>query len=103
MDKILMNGIDIKSVLYEKLHDEGCYFKKSDISVRKIANCFRITIKDYEHIPFRVCVDNVDCIGKYIAVERMDVGSIVTFVNGADDCRMREVLLILGYYISCRF
>lgn len=98
-----MNSNDMKNALYEKLHDEGCYFKKSDISIRKIANGFKITIKDYEHIPFRVWVDSDDCIGEYIAVERMDDESTVAFVDGADDRHMKEALLDLGYYIASRF
>lgn len=93
----------MKTVLYEKLHGEGCCFKKSDISIRKIPGGYKITIKDYEHIPFRVTIDHDACIGAYIAVERMDDDSTVMFTDGTDDRHMKEAMLNLGYYIASRF
>ena len=46
----IMKTSEMKQILFDKLQAENCYFQKSDISIRKSGNNYKIVIADYEHI-----------------------------------------------------
>jgi len=96
-----MTTNEIKEILASKLHDEGCYFTKSDISVRKTSTGYKIVIKDYEHIPFKVTLEEDEYFGKCVFVRTDD--ETVTFRYSKKDYPMYEAMLSLGYYIGTRF
>lgn len=95
-----MTTVEMKDVLYNKLKDEGCYFKKSDISIRRKKNGYTVIIKDYEHIPFTITEDIDDYFGYILYVDREYNLDFIDSKNGFD---YFTAMLRLGYYIGTRF
>ena len=102
-----MTTKEIKDLLADKLRYEGTYFRKSDISVKATKNGWRIVIKDYEHIPFIVTLDEDDYLGKCVYIREQDAnpfeGDDYIFEYDAHEYPLRTSLLQLGYYIGTHF
>ena len=98
-----MTTNEIKATLAEKLHDEGTYFKKSDISVKSTKTGYRIVIKDYEHIPFTVTLEEDDCLGKCVSIHTPFEDDCIVFNCATYDYPLWTSILSLGYYIGSRF
>jgi hypothetical protein len=98
-----MTTNEMKNILASKLASEGTYFTKSHISIRQLKNGYRITIKDYEHIPFKVILEDDDYFGKCVMVKEELDNEIITFKNSKKDFPLFESLLSLGYYIGTHF
>lgn len=98
-----MTTNEIKTTLADKLHAEGTYFTKSDISVRSTKTGYRIVIKDYEHIPFTVTLEEDEYLGKCVFIQRPgNCGSII-FNCATHDYPLWTSIIELGYYIGTRF
>ena len=91
----------MKQILFDKLQSENCYFSKSDISIRKQGNSYKIVIKDYEHIPFTMKTEIDDYFGFCIMVYANNYDII--FVDSKKNYNFESALLQLGYYIGTRF
>ena len=64
-----MTTNEMKTILYDKLCDECCYFTKSDISIKKHGQEYRIAIKDYECIPFKMFFEYDDYFGYIVYID----------------------------------
>jgi hypothetical protein len=93
----------MKSILASKLKEEGTYFTKSHISIRLQKNGYRITIKDYEHVPFTITTEDDEIFGKCVWVKDHWSGEYIIFKTSKTDYPIFEALLSLGYYIGTRF
>ena len=99
----MMTTNEIKATLAEKLHDEGTYFTKSDISVKSTKTGYRIVIKDYEHIPFTVTLEEDDYFGKCVYINTPFDEDCIVFNSATNDYPIWTSILSLGYYIANRF
>lgn len=99
-----MTTNEMKDILASKLKSEGTYFTKSDISIRSIKNGYRIVIKDYEHIPFTIYMEEDDYFGYCVYIRGMqDEYDDLVFTYSKSGYPLEEALLNLGYYIATRF
>lgn len=99
-----MTTNEMKDILASKLKDEGTYFTKSYISIRSIKNGYRIVIKDYEHIPFTIYMEEDDYFGYCVFLRGMqDYDSDDGFFYSKSGYPLEQALLNLGYYIGTRF
>lgn len=96
-----MTTNEMKTILYNKLQDENCNFSKSDISIRKDGETYKIIIKDYEHCPFRMSFEYDYCCG-YIVYLYIDKTNVI-YVDSKKDYDIKTALIELGYYIGTRF
>jgi len=96
-----MKMSEMKNILFSKLQDEGCYFKKSDISIKKVDDYKEIIIKDYEHVPFKMRAEKDDFFG-YLVTIYSPAGN-VAFVESKASYDYKSALIQLGYYIGTRF
>ena len=96
-----MTTKEMKELLATKLHEEGTYFTKSDISIKKIKDGYRIVIKDYEHIPFELKMEQDDFFG-YMTMITAN-GREVYFSDSKRAYDPFNAILHLGYYIGSRF
>ena len=97
-----MTITEMKTILANKLKDEGTYFKKSHISVKKVNdNEYVIIIKDYEHIPFEMVLDHDDIFGYSVYINLSDYDYIMT--DDKNNYDIESALIELGYYIGTRF
>lgn len=98
-----MTITEIKNTLADKLHDEGTYFQKSDISVRSTKTGYTIVIKDYEHIPFTVHMEEDEDLGKCVYIQTPFEDDCIVFNYATYDFPLWTSILQLGYYIGTRF
>lgn len=99
-----MTTNEMKDILAAKLKSEGTYFTKSHISIRSIKNGYRIVIKDYEHCPFTIYMEEDDIFGYCIFIRGMDdYYDDLYFTYSKYRYPIEEALLNLGYYIGTRF
>ena len=96
-----MTANDMKNVLFNKLCDENCSFVKSDISIRKQNDNYKIIIKDYEHIPFKMTFEKDEYFGHIVYVYADE--KCIIFVDELDYYDIKNALIQLGYYIGTRF
>lgn len=96
-----MTTNEMKTILYDKLCDECCYFTKSDISIRKHGQEYRITIKDYECIPFKMFFEYDDYFGYIVYIDTENES--IAFVDSKTNYDIKTALIELGYYIGTRF
>lgn len=99
-----MTTKEMKMILADKLKDENTYFTMSDISIKHSGKNYRIVIKEYEHISFRIKFENDD-FGDCICVYRHygDNKNMIIFEEGHNENSIKSVLIQLGYYIGTRF
>lgn len=97
-----MTTAEMKEILANKLHEENTYFTKSDISIKKQGKAYKIVIKDYEHIPFKMSFDYDDYFG-YMVMIANDSFKIIAYVDSKKDYDIESALIQLGYYIGTRF
>lgn len=93
---------EMKTILYEKLCDEKCNFSKSDISIRKDGKDYKIVIKGYEHIPFRIMLAEYDDYFGYSTYVYADYKIILSY-DSKKDYDIKNTLIGIGYYIGTRF
>lgn len=98
-----MTTAEMKQILADKLHDESAYFTKSHISINKQKDTYKIVIKDYEHIPFKMSFGYDDYFGYTVWIRDMFEGCNIIFVDSAKDYDIKTALIRLGYYIGTRF
>lgn len=94
---------EIKEILFQKLQDEQCYFKKSDISITKQKNHYKIVIKDYEHIPFKMLFEHDDYFGYIVYIDNEFKHDNIVFTDSKKEYDIKTALIHLGYYIGTRF
>jgi hypothetical protein len=94
---------EMKSILAQKLASEGTYFTEKHISIRTRTNGYRITIEDYEHIPFNLTLEEDEYFGKCVFIGTPFDDESVSFRHSKKDYPIYEALLDLGYYIGSRF
>jgi hypothetical protein len=99
-----MTTTEMKDILASKLKSEGTYFTKSDISIRSIKNGYRIVIKDYEHIPFTIYMEEDDYFGYCVFIRgTQDEWDDLVFSHSKHGYPLENALVNLGYYIGTRF
>lgn len=98
-----MKTIEMKEILFQKLQDEECYFTKSDISITKTKEGYKIVIKDYEHIPFTITTKKDDYFGYIVYIRDEFEERNIVFVDSKKDYDFKMALVELGYYIGTRF
>lgn len=99
-----MTTNEMKNILAEKLHDEGCYFTKSHISITKDQKGYLVVIKDYEHHPFTITTEyDEDYFGYIVSVYSEWHEKNIIFVDNKKDYDFKTALIRLGYYIGTRF
>ena len=98
-----MTTSEMKNILFQKLQDEGCYFKKSDISIRQTKEGYKVVIKDYEHIPFTITTEQDEYFGYIVYVNDDFEEKNIIFVDSKKDYDFTSALIRLGYYIGTRF
>ena len=96
---------DMKTILYNKLQDENCYFTKSDIDIRKINDKqYKIIIKDYEHITFdMVLCEYTEQYGYMVVVNDLYENACIIINDNKHNYDIENVLINLGYYIGNTF
>lgn len=111
MNTFFPTNAEIKNILAQKLADEGCYFKKSDIKVESKISAKWIVINDYEHIKFKLHVEQDEYFGNIVWIdhyERVDddkyefIDNIV-FVDSKHSFKFDTAIIQLGYFIGSRF
>lgn len=106
-----MTTKDIKEALMYKLIDEGWTGNvEGRISVRKEKDATWITIKDYEHISYKMTQEQDDYFGKIVQIYeywktdgKLEQGDCIAFVDSKHDYRIDQALLQLGYHIGTTF
>lgn len=98
-----MTTKEMKEILASKLREEGTYFTKSDISIRKTSNGYKVVIKDYEHIPFTITLEEDDYFGQCVFVQTPFEEECISFRYSKRGYPLFESILSLGYYIGTRF
>ena len=97
-----MTTAEMKEVLASKLKEEGTYFTKSHISIKKAGNgIYKIVIKDYEHIPFIMSEEYDDYFGYILYIEANDHN--IAFIDSKKSFDYQTAMIRLGYYIATRF
>lgn len=112
-----MTNKEMKNVLVSKFKDENCNFSMKDISIVKMSEkitddfnneverCqtgFIMTIKDYEHIPFTMVLEEDEYFGFIVMIEN-DFDDYTIFVDCKKEYDIERALIQLGYYIATRF
>lgn len=106
-----MTSREIKETLAYKLRNEGWTGNiESLISVRKDKDATWITIKDYEHIQFKLTQEIDNYFGKIVQVfeywrdgDKLEQGDCISFVDSKREYKVEEALLQLGYHIGTTF
>lgn len=98
-----MTTNEMKDILASKLREEGTYFTKSDIRMQQLKKGYKVTIRDYEHIPFIITLEEDDYFGKVVYVKEKWGNTTIIFKDSKKDYPIFETLLSLGYYIGSRF
>lgn len=93
----------MKDILFQKLQNEQCNFKKSDISITKQKDTYKIVIKDYEHIPFKMIFEHDDYFGYIVYIDDCFEHDNIVFVDNKKEYDIKTALIQLGYYIGTRF
>ncbi len=94
---------EMKDILYQKLKDENCCFKKDDISIASENGVTTIFIKDYEHIPFEITEEKDDVFGYVLWVKELCDGEVIEMIDSSKGYLYRDALITIGYYIGTRF
>lgn len=101
-----MKVAEMKQTLFKKLQDEQSNFKKSDIViVKSTSNIYNVTIKDYEHIPFRLELELDEFLGYVVYVQYYngDYYKTIELFDSKKEYQLQDALIYLGYYIGTRF
>ena len=98
-----MTTNEIKQALADKLKAEGTYFTKKDITCRKTKTGYKVVIKDYEHIPFTITLEEDDYFDYCVIITTPFEEDCISFANATYDYPIWTSILSLGYYIATRF
>ena len=102
---------EIKETLAYKLRNEGWTGDvDSLIKIRKDKDDIWITIKDYEHIQYKLMQEADDYFGKIVQIyeywklgDKMEMGDCIAFVDSKREYRVDTALIQLGYHIGTTF
>ena len=109
-----MTTKEIKEILAGKLQDEGWIGEIEDlmglIKVKTDKDATWITIKDYEHITYKMTQESDDYFGKIVQIyeywklgDKLEMGDCITFIDSKREYRIREALIHLGYHIGTTY
>ena len=98
-----MNVNDMKNILAKKLKEENTYFTKSHISMEKQGKSYKIIIKDYEHIYFKMTLSYDDYFGYEVSIYDSFSDRIIIYVDNKKDYDIENALIQLGYHIGNTF
>lgn len=98
-----MKVAKMKDILFQKLQDEQSDFKKSDISITKQKDSYKIVIKGYEHTPFKMTFEYDEYFGYIVYIYDLFEESNIIFIDSKKDYDIKTALIHLGYYIGTRF
>lgn len=108
--KIAINATEIKNILAKKFADEECGFTESDIKVSRTPSAIWITINDYDHITFKMWIEDDDYFGHIVYIdeywynnETPEFSDSVAFVDSKTEFDYRTALVRLGYHIANTF
>lgn len=92
----------MKNLLARKLAAEGTYFTSEHIIIDEVTpeSC-RITIRDYEHIPFNLALIFDDIMGYEVWITCC--GDNICYEYSTKYYPIRDAIMELGYYIGTRF
>lgn len=101
-----MKTTEMKEILYNKLKAENTYFTKQDINIKTVnENKYIITIKDYEHINFRMTL-SIDENEYEVTISQYynnKFDELVSYQTSRKAYDIEYALIELGYYIGTRF
>lgn len=95
-----MTTNEIKDILAAKLKEEGTYFTKSHIKLKRNKKGYTIVIDDYTHIPFKVVMTQED--GEYWTIIYADT-ECISFETSKYEYKEFSAILRIGYYAGTRF
>lgn len=95
-----MTTNEIKDILATKLKEEGTYFKKSHIKLKRNKSGYTIIIDDYTHIPFKVVMTQED--DEYWTIVYADT-ECISFEISNYEYKEFSAILRIGYYAGTRF
>lgn len=98
----MMTTNEMKTTLFKKLQDEQTYFKKSDISIKKVKDKYKIVIADYEHIIFTMSFYYDEDYNEYTIMISED-DELIIFTDSKKDYNIEDALIELGYHIGNTF
>lgn len=93
----------MKNILFKKLQDEQCNFKKADINITKQKESYQIVIKGYEHTPFKMTFEHDEYFGYIVYIYDLFEESNIIFIDSKKEYDIKTALIHLGYYIGTRF
>ena len=95
----MMTTKEMKEVLYQKIKDEGCSFKKSDIKINKAKNGYKVQVEDF--MPIKLILTKDDYFGYMVMAE--DEFEDIYFGNSKIDYPLHEAMVYIGYYVGTRY
>lgn len=95
-----MDVNDMKNILAKKLKEEDAYLDKSHISIKKQGNAYRITLKGYEHIYFKMDFYQDEYFGYVVSIYDSFEGCNLIFVDNKKCYDVENALVELGYHIA---
>lgn len=98
-----MNVNDMKNILAKKLKEENTYFTKSHISMKKQGESYKIVIKDYEHIYFKMTLSYDDYFGYEVWIYDSFDDCNIIYVDNKEKYDIENALIQLGYHIGNTF
>ena len=98
-----MTTNEMKDILASKLQSEGTYFKKSHIKITTRPHGYQVVIKDYEHCPFNIRLEEDEYFGYCVWVKDEWSDEYIIFEDSKKEYKLFEALQQLGYYIGTRF
>lgn len=99
----MMNVNKMKDILAKKLKEENAYFGKSDISMKKQGEAYKIVIKGYEHIYFKMTFSYDDDFGYEVWIYDSFDNCNIIYVDSKKDYNVENALVQLGYHIAMCF
>ena len=98
-----MNIQEMKNILAKKLKEENSYLDKSHISIEKQNDAYIITLKDYEHIYFKMEFYKDEDFGYVVSIYDSFEGCNLIFVDSKKGYDVENALIELGYHIAVCF
>lgn len=106
-----MTAKEMKEILVGKLIDEGWTdADRSLVSIKTEKDATWITIKDYEHIAYKMTKESDDYFGKIVQIteywkngDKLEQGDCIAFVDSKHEYKESTALIYLGYHIGTTF
>lgn len=93
----------MKTVLAQKLFEEGTSFTINDLNIIRSSNGYTIWVNDYDHIKFKLTFDYDDYFGYGVWIYDPSEGDYITWVNDKNVHDVKTALIHLGYHIANTF